>query len=302
MSGIGSRAPAKTPRKKAGHRSWATKSVLLTKIRLDGDTQPRVEIDLDVVQEYADAYEAEATMPPLVVYFDGTDYWLADGFHRWHAARKAKLDKVSCEVRQGTKEDARWFSYSANQTHGVRRTNPDKAKAVKAALLHPNGAKMSDHQIAEYLGVSHTMVANRRKELESLATVASQTSRTGRDGRTIDTTNIGKRKCPNCGATTFDEDGDCTECREPPPDAEPDDDPAESPTTPQDATEDEDDSEGEEAEEETPRKHVDDKEPFGEQLWLVLTRFWKNQYPEVPAVTVADYLEEIRERVLRGEQ
>jgi hypothetical protein len=106
------------------------------------------------------------------------------------------------------------------------------------------------------------------------------------------------RACANCGGTTFDEDGDCTSCFDPPPD----DDPAESPTTPQDATEDEDDSEGEEAEEEAGDGEPSDKEPFGEQLWLVVTRFWKNQYPEVPAITVADYLEEIRERVLNGEK
>jgi hypothetical protein len=106
------------------------------------------------------------------------------------------------------------------------------------------------------------------------------------------------RVCRNCGGVEFDEDGDCLSCREP----KPDDDPAELPTMPQDATEEEEDAEGEEVEEETSRKHVDDKEPFGEQLWLVVTRFWQNQYPEVPAVTVADYLEEIRERVLNGEK
>jgi len=107
------------------------------------------------------------------------------------------------------------------------------------------------------------------------------------------------RKCRNCGGTEFDEDGDCTSCFDTPPD----DDPAESPTTPQDATDDEEASEDDEAEENAEDgKQANDKEPFGEQLWLVLTRFWRNQYPEVPAITVADYLEEIRERVLKGEK
>jgi hypothetical protein len=82
----------------------------------------------------------------------------------------------------------------------------------------------------------------------------------------------------------------------------PPDDDTESPETPQDATDDEEGSEDDEAEEDATRERVDDKEPFGEQLWLVLTRFWQNQYPEVPAITVADYLEEIRERVLKGQK
>jgi hypothetical protein len=108
------------------------------------------------------------------------------------------------------------------------------------------------------------------------------------------------RVCRNCGGNEFDEDGDCASCRE--PKAPPDDDPPESPTLRQDASEEEEDAEGEEAEENAPRERTEDKEPFGEQLWLVLTRFWQNQYPEVPPITVADYLEEIRERVLKGEK
>jgi hypothetical protein len=71
---------------------------------------------------------------------------------------------------------------------------PDKQKAVKAALLHPNGAKMSDRQLAEYLGVADVTVGRHRKEMESTATLLQSTERTGRDGRTIDTSNIGKRK------------------------------------------------------------------------------------------------------------
>src|SRR2546422_8185050 len=38
-----------------------------------------------------------------------------DGFHRVEAAVAAKIDKVECDVRQGTREDAQWFSFGANQ-------------------------------------------------------------------------------------------------------------------------------------------------------------------------------------------
>lgn len=161
----------------------AKKKLKLDQIRLDGDTQPRVAIDEDLVAEYADAYAAGIALPPLVVFHDGASYWLVDGFHRRWAAIKAGIKSVPCIVHEGTLQDARWFSYATNQAHGLRRSNADKAKAVKQALKHPTGAKMSDRQIAEHVGVSHPYVAKIRDELESTGNVSSCATRTGRDGR-----------------------------------------------------------------------------------------------------------------------
>jgi hypothetical protein len=92
----------------------------------------------------------------------------------------------------GTQQDAQWYSYSANQTHGLRRTNADKAKAVKAALAHPNGAKMSDGAIAEHVGVSQPFVGKHRAAINPTHNGYQSPARTGRDGRTINTAGIGK--------------------------------------------------------------------------------------------------------------
>lgn len=173
-----------------------TKRIPLNKLRLDGDTQPRVSIDTTLVDEYSEGYAGGVVFPPIDVFFDGVDYWIADGFHRWHAAMKAGLDAIDCCIHKGTVEDAKWFSYAANQTHGSRRSNSDKAKAVKAALLHTNGAKMSDHQIAEYVGVSQPMVGKYRNDLAATNKDYKSPARTGKDGRTIDTSNIGKKSPP----------------------------------------------------------------------------------------------------------
>lgn len=70
----------------------------------------------------------------------------------------------------------------------------DKQKAIKAALLHPNGVKLSDHQIAEHVGVSHTMVSKYRSELVAASKVCQVTERTGKDGKVYSTENIGKSK------------------------------------------------------------------------------------------------------------
>lgn len=72
-------------------------------------------------------------------------------------------------------------------------------RVVKAALLHPKGVKMSDRQIAEYVGVGHVMVSRYRKELEATVSLEQSTTRTGRDGRTIDTANIGRTAARRAG-------------------------------------------------------------------------------------------------------
>jgi len=168
------------------------KSIKLSKIRLDGDTQPRTGINTALVAEYAYLMEAgNADFPPAIVFFDGVNHWLADGFHRWHAMNKRGVDGLYCEIHEGTVEDARWYSYAANQAHGQRRSNADRARAVKAALLHPKGAGMSDRQIAEHVGVSHATVIKYRTELESTGQIDQSDNRVGQDGRTINTANIG---------------------------------------------------------------------------------------------------------------
>ncbi len=195
-----------------------TKLLALSTIKLDGDTQPRTAIDQDVVDDYAAAYGSNSPIgfPPLVVFYDGVNWWLADGFHRWHAAKKAGLDKVSCDVHEGTKEDAQWWAVQANQTHGLRRTNADKAKAVKAALKHPKGVEMSDPKIAEHVGVSPETVRKYRAELQATSKVGKSTKRKGKDGRTTDTTNIGgkpaPKTCPKCKGEDFHKDGTCAVC------------------------------------------------------------------------------------------
>lgn len=174
----------------AGSRS---KALPIKSIRLDGGTQSRDELNEDVIRDYADMLADGIEFPPLLVVHDGSHYWLVDGFHRRFAAVKAKLDKFKCIVVTGTREDARWMSYGANIDHGLQRTNEDKAKSVVAALKHPKGLKLSDHKIAEHVGVSVPTVGKYRKQVGPTVKVLQSSERTGRDGRTINTANIGKK-------------------------------------------------------------------------------------------------------------
>ena len=74
---------------------------------------------------------------PVVVFHDGVDHWLADGFHRYHASRRIEALESVAEVRTGTRRDAVLYSVGANASHGQRRTNADKRRAVMTLLGFP---------------------------------------------------------------------------------------------------------------------------------------------------------------------
>lgn len=134
-------------------------------IRIDGGTQPRAALDFEAIDDYSEAMAAGAKFPAVTVFYDGEQYWLADGFHRVRAAYAANLDSIECDVRQGTLEDAQWFSFGANSSNGLRRTNEDKARAVKSALAHPRASGLCDSEIARHCGVTQPTVAHWRERL-----------------------------------------------------------------------------------------------------------------------------------------
>ncbi|MEI8372581.1 MAG: ParB/RepB/Spo0J family partition protein [Planctomycetota bacterium] len=174
-----------------------TQRLSADKIRCSRDVQPRVETDSNTVKEYAERLVAGDKLPPVVVFFDGETYWLAEGFHRLAALKKAGTKQIDCIVIDGTKADAQWHALQSNITHGLRRSVEDKQRAVVMALKHPNGAKMSDRQIAELVGVSPTMVGQHRKKVEPTVQNGQSKKRVGRDGRKIETAKIGKTKKGN---------------------------------------------------------------------------------------------------------
>lgn len=167
-----------------------TRRLALKDIRVDGGTQSRAAIHPETVEEYAEAMQAGDAFPPLVVYYDGKVYWLADGFHRYEAAQKAKFRTFECEVKQGTQRDAILHSVGANSTHGLRRTNSDKRRAVEVLLRDQEWSQWSDREIARRTGVSDRFVNNLRKEVPT-ANGSQSGLRRGADGRVTDTTNIG---------------------------------------------------------------------------------------------------------------
>ena len=178
------------------------RKVMLDSIEYEPQNQARVQLNNDTVAEYADAMGRKEKLPPIVCYHDGSTYWLADGFHRYHAARKRGEKLLDAQVIKGSRDDARWHAAGANTQHGLNRTTADKQKAVRLALeLRPN---LSDNKIAAHCGVSQPFVGKVRSETAATYNGYKMDGRTAvRNGveYPINTANIGRRPEPRAQAT-----------------------------------------------------------------------------------------------------
>ena len=149
-------------------------TIPLERIKTDGGTQMRAALDPDTVQEYLDAMQpiGWGDFPAVIVYYDGKDHWLADGFHRVEAYRRAadNLDQpasVPADVRSGTRRDAILHAAGANASHGLRRTNADKRRAVETLLRDEEWAAWSDREIGRRCAVSDVFVGKVRADLSA---------------------------------------------------------------------------------------------------------------------------------------
>lgn len=165
----------------------------ISEIIIDGGTQPRESCDQKRVEEYASEMQEGAIFPPVDVFFDGKKYWLADGFHRRNARVLAGFDTISVTVHQGGVRDAILFSVSANASHGLRRTNEDKRRAVMRLLTDSEWGKWSDREIARQCKVDHVFVGKLRASFTGYIT--SEKTYTTKHGTTatMDTSKIGRR-------------------------------------------------------------------------------------------------------------
>lgn len=168
--------------------------IKLTKIKFDERLQNRVKIDSETVKEYSDAIDAGVKLPDVTVFFDGSDYWLADGFHRYHAHNQLGILEIGADVRNGTLREAILFSVGVNAAHGLRRTNADKRKAVETLLQDDEWSMWSDNEIAKRCNVSNHLVADVKKSSlgENEVTEKFYTTKHGTQA-VMNTANIGSK-------------------------------------------------------------------------------------------------------------
>jgi len=170
------------------------------------------EVREEVVEEYVESMQRQCVFPPLTVFRREKDglLYLADGFHILAALKRRGEKHAPCIIYPGGLHEARLYAAGANQGHGLRRSNADKRQAVMALLTDPLCRMWTNRKIADHVGVSHTMVSNVSKQYEATTSNGSRpTKRLTADGRTMDTTNIGrKKKQPTDSAEADNGDGD----------------------------------------------------------------------------------------------
>ncbi len=140
------------------------KTLSLKLIRTDGGTQQR-PIDDDILKRYMGLMKDGFEFPPVSVILDGKDYWLWDGFHRYHALRKLGKTSINASVEKGERREAIWFSFQANQKHGFpRQPGTVKEMLLKKIFPDPEWGKLTDNAIAQWVGVTRRYVSKIRKQ------------------------------------------------------------------------------------------------------------------------------------------
>ena len=163
------------------------KPLNLSAIIIDKGTQSRAQISEETVSDYAEAMSAGDTFPPITVFFDGVEYYLADGFHRLHAAQRLGRASIQAEVKTGTLRDAILFSLGANRDHGLRRTNADKRKCVQTLLEDFEWGELSVNEMARICGVSPQLVSAVKAEMDGGTKVSSVNFNAPKKEKKLDT-------------------------------------------------------------------------------------------------------------------
>lgn len=169
----------KQPRADNGVKG-ATVRLELSRINT-ADIQIRAKLDASTVGEYANQMQEGIAFPPIVVFQDGNEYYLADGYHRVEAARQCGFLDIDAIVEQGTARDAVWYALGANKAHGLRLSRADVRRAIELALQEfPD---RSSRDIAKQIGCDHKTVEAARKTQESAGEIPHVQERTGADGK-----------------------------------------------------------------------------------------------------------------------
>jgi len=135
------------------------RKVKLNDIRIDGGTQGRVVIDQQHVYHMVEMMKEGYEFDPIDTNFDGSTYWLVDGFHRYHAYKLMGIKEIVIKYVPGTQAEAVIRSYGVNARHGLPRSFEDKKKVVLDALANPLLQDKSNYEIAKVCVVSQSFVA-----------------------------------------------------------------------------------------------------------------------------------------------
>jgi ParB-like chromosome segregation protein Spo0J len=141
---------------------FTVKTLSLDAMNITGGTQSRLKINEGYVEEIFEKMKDDVEYDPVTAFFDGKEYWLADGFHRYHATRKMGKASIKCKVTNGLLRDAILYSKVANNLHGLPPTLQDKLNNAKELIEDFEWGEWSNREIGRICDVSHVTVAKLR--------------------------------------------------------------------------------------------------------------------------------------------
>jgi hypothetical protein len=146
-----------------------TQFINIDQLSFEPEIQIRVKINKETVAHYASCMETEDDLkkfPPVIVFYDGERYWLADGHHRRAAALAAGHNKVWAIIRNGNVNDAIWEAIVVNGKQGLSLTREDRKRAIEIVVLRwPN---KSTRVIAEAIGCGKSTVERIRDQVSQM--------------------------------------------------------------------------------------------------------------------------------------
>lgn len=176
--------------------------IALEAVVAEGTTQMR-GYDDKLVEQYAQAMKDGAVFPPVVVFENGSKFYLADGFHRVGAAKAIKRKTIEAQVHdpingESPQRSAILYAVGANETHGRNRSPDDKRRAVETLLKDPEWSRWTDREIARQCRVSNTFVGTQRTKLINGGVLKREGKRKRKDKHgnvgEINTSKIGQAK------------------------------------------------------------------------------------------------------------
>jgi len=158
--------------------------IAISTLTCDPDLQVRVRLSKEAISQFAERMKTEADLKAfeaVIVYFDGTNYWLADGHHRVEAAKKSGHSNVWAIVRNGERKEALWTAITENSKHGVNLTRADRRRSIE--LIIEQWPEKSTTLIAEATKSSQSTVDRIKRQLTQMGKLKQPHKTIGKDGR-----------------------------------------------------------------------------------------------------------------------
>lgn len=158
----------------------------LKAITIDPTLQSRVSTDMEDAKSFSEAMLRGDIFPPVDVVRDqDSNYWLYNGFHRYHGAKNAGLKSIRARIIEGTKQDAYVLSAGSNKEFSKKRSPEDIKKACLMLFALPEWWGRSDTAIGRHVGTTSKTVARHRAEYSQTSNVPMPTVIVNTAGRTV---------------------------------------------------------------------------------------------------------------------